>query len=264
MLRLALEQIFRPNESPYLGMFRAGTLGWDIKDICDYLSSINVPLRNKDVENWKNGIYKYRTRQLAHDGRISKLNPFIAEETHYYEQQDSFKPLLFDELPRFPIDWVGCERRFFPCSIENKPMCKWGWSKDFIPSLYDLSSAKALSPCGWVGQNMIYQRFIVLDIDGVGHGIRDPYVIAFGNIFRNETLCLEDPAKPGSFHLYFETDRIVPIKHFPWAKLDLMGNQTNAAVYLKNKVPNGLAMKKLDQKIWDLIMQYAGYRKEQS
>ena len=45
-------------------------------------------------------------------------------------------------------------------------MQKWGWSKDYTPELYTRADARALSPCGWVGQNMLYQRFIVLDANG--------------------------------------------------------------------------------------------------
>ena len=142
-------------------------------------------------------------------------------------------------------------------------MQKWGWTKDFSPELYTRIDAKALSPCGWVGQNMLYQRFIVMDIDGRGHGADDLQVIAFGSQFRDRTFTVEDPAKPGSFHLYFETDRLIPVRHFPWAKLDLMGNAVNAAVYFKNKVGNGIPMMKLDERVWDAMMEYQKRRKEE-
>jgi len=141
-------------------------------------------------------------------------------------------------------------------------MQKWGWSKDFSPELYTMADAKALSPCGWVGQNMLYQRFIVIDIDGRGHGNDDIEVINFGNRFRNTTLTMEDPAKPGSFHLYFKTNRLIPVRHFPWAKLDLMGNAVNAAVYLKNKLGNGMPMRELDESIWQQLIEYQKERKE--
>jgi hypothetical protein len=75
-------------------------------------------------------------------------------------------------------------------------------------------------------------------------------------------LTLEDPAKPGSFHLYFKTDRLIPVRHFPWAKLDLMGNAVNAAVYFKNKVGNGLPMMQLDERVWQAMMNYQIERKK--
>ena len=141
-------------------------------------------------------------------------------------------------------------------------MQKWGWSRDFSPELYIAADARALSPCGWIGQNMLYQRFIVFDIDGRGHGVDDELVIEFGNQWKQSTFTMEDPAKPGSFHLYFETDRLIPVRHFPWAKLDLMGNAVNAAVYLKNKKPNGIPLLKLDDEIWNTMIKYQKSRKE--
>ena len=145
-------------------------------------------------------------------------------------------------------------------------MQKWGWGKKedgsiFEPELRVRADAKALSPCGWVGQNMLYQRFIVMDIDGRGHGQDDLQVIEFGNLFKDETFSVEDPMKPGSFHLYFETDRLIPVRHFTWAKLDLMGNAVNAAVYFKNKIGNEVPMMKLDDEVWNLMMEYQKGRK---
>ena len=140
-------------------------------------------------------------------------------------------------------------------------MQKWGWSKDYTPELYTRADARALSPCGWVGQNMLYQRFIVMDIDGRGHGADDLEVIAFGELFKDETFTMEDPMKPGSFHLYFKTDRLIPVRHFPWAKLDLMGNAVNAAVYFKNKQWNGVPMAQLTEEIWQMMMAYQRGRK---
>lgn len=251
--------MFRPNESPYFAMYSAGLMGYSYEEIDAHCRSIGISLREKDYVNWKNGAFK---NQMT-GSRRSSLNPFVEFDEPKSTTRD-ISNIRFDQLSVYPTDWVATEQRFFPCSEENKPLCKWGWTATFTPTLYDRASAKALSPCGWVGQNMIYQRFIVLDIDGVGHGVRDEYVINFGNIFRNTTMTLEDPKKLGSFHLYFETDRLVPIMHFPFAKLDLMGNQKNAAVYLKNKESNGLPMRKLDEKIWQQITEYVMYRKELS
>lgn len=258
-----LRTLFAPGQSPYTGMYKAGYYGVSIEDTVAYVRSLGLPLREKDAENWENGAFRY---QLKH--RESGVNPisdgsFAKIERHpVTETGVPFDDASLSDFPRIPEGWVSTSYRFFPCTQDNRPMQKWGWSRDFSPNLYTLADAKVLSPCGWVGQNMLYQRFVVMDIDGRGHGADDPYVIAFGNMFRDTTMCMEDPAKPGSFHLYFETDRLIPVKHFPHAKLDFMGNAVNAAVYLKNKVSNGLPMRRLDEEIWHQMMSYQKYRKE--
>jgi hypothetical protein len=142
------------------------------------------------------------------------------------------------------------------------PMQKWGYSPDYRPNLYEHDGAVALSPIGWVGQNLYAQPFIVIDIDGDGHGTYDEQVIEFGNRYRNFTETWENPDKPGSFHLYFATDKIIPIGHFPYAKLDLMGNQKNAAVYLKNKVSNGIPRADLNKEFWSALKEYLDTRRQ--
>lgn len=143
------------------------------------------------------------------------------------------------------------------------PLQKWGYSETYRPNLYEHDAAKALSPCGWIGQNLYAQPFIVIDIDGVGHGQTDEQVIEFGNRYRNFTETWENPDKPGSFHLYFATNRQIPIGHFPYAKLDLMGNQKNAAVYLKNKVSNGMRRADLNDAFWSDLKVYLNTRRQQ-
>lgn len=243
---------FRKGESPYFAMFRAGLSGIPIEMLVHELTSIGVPIRSKDIESWQDGMFKHQMKGdpcFTVSRREAMSFPF-----------DSAK---LSDFPKFPEGWTGTERRFFPCNSENMPTQAWGWKRGCPPpQLYDRASAKALSPCGWVGQNMLYQRFVVMDIDGRGHGEDDEQVIAFGNLFKDNTLCMEDPHKPGSFHLYFSTDRIIPVKHFGWAKLDFMGNAVNAAVYMKNKVSNGLPMIGLDEDIWQTMLGYQRSRKE--
>lgn len=244
-----LDGLFAPNQSPYFGMFSAGVKGIPIDMVCARLSQLGVPVREKDVENWKAGMFRH---QMETDGECHAWKGNAVP----VERGVPFEAMKLTDFPMFPQSWVGTDRRYFPCTQDNRPMQKWGWSKDYSPQLFDIASAKALSPCGWVGQNMLYQRFIVMDIDGVGHGCVDSEVIAWGSQFRNSTLCMEDPAKQGSFHLYFSTDRLIPVKHFPWAKLDLMGNSKNAAVYMKDKTSNGLPMMQLDETVWSSMMAY--------
>lgn len=248
-----LDEMFHYGQSPYFNMYKAGLLGIPIDVVSSKLTQIGIPLRAKDIENWQSGMFKH---QMNSD---PMFKPPAKRET---ETGVPFDNSHLEDFPMFPLSWVGTEKRFFPCTQDNKPMQKWGWSKDFHPQLYTLADAKALSPIGWVGQNMLYQRFIVLDIDGAGHGSYDQKVINFGSKYKDKTMCLEDPVKPGSFHLYFSTDRLIPVRHFPWAKLDLMGNAVNAAVYMKNKQNNGLKMSQLSEEVWQDMLSYQQSRKE--
>ena len=239
--------------SPYYGMYHCGYYGVPFEDCVAKCQRNGILIRKKDVQSYQDGQFK------------RGINTLPAEQVAKVREQLIGKPfdtMKLCDFPKMPIGWKGTNRRFFPCTPENKPMQKWGWSKEYSPELYIKADAKALSPCGWVGQNLLYQKFIVMDIDGRGHGCDDQQVIDFGNMFRDDTFTMEDPAKPGSFHLYFETDRLIPVRHFPWAKLDLMGNAVNAAVYLKNKQSNGLPMMKLTEEIWQIMIEYQKERKD--
>lgn len=240
--------------SPYYGMFHCGYYGVPIEDCIAKCQRNGIAIRKKDIASYNDGVFKRGIGNVVQGNRIvnvANVEPGIP-----------FDQMKLSDYPMFPAGWRGTERRFFPCTADNKPMQKWGWTKDFSPELYTWADAKALSPCGWIGQNMLYQRFIVLDIDGRGHGCDDQEVIDFGNLFRDSTLTMEDPMKPGSFHLYFETDRLIPVRHFPWAKLDLMGNAVNAAVYFKNKKSNGRQMHIMTEEIWQIVLAYQKERKE--
>lgn len=240
--------------SPYFGMFHAGYYGVPLDDCVAKCSRNGIALRQKDIRSYNDGVFKRGMGTIVRGGQLVNVRDI--------EQGVPFTEMKLADFPKFPVGWIGTERRYFPCTADNRPMQKWGWSPDFTPQLYTLADARALSPCGWVGQNMLYQRMIVLDIDGRGHGCDDPEVIEFGYRWKNLTLSYEDPAKPGSFHLYFETDRLIPVRHFGWAKLDLMGNAVNAAVYLKNKQGNNMPLLKLDEEIWHGILEYQQRRKE--
>lgn len=239
--------------SPYFDMYRCGYFGIELQDCLDKCSRNGIAIRPKDVENWENGKFK---RDMMAFGFVSNANVSVPMPAMQVEN------MRLEDFPLLPQGWKGTKSRFFPCTEDNRPMQKWGWSKDFAPNLMPIADARALSPCGWVGQNMLYQPFVVFDIDGRGHGAEDIDTIAFGRLFSDTTMTMEDPAKPGSFHLYFSTDRLIPVKHFPWAKIDLMGNAVNAAVYLKNKKSNGKNMIPLNSEIWNMLMQYQSARKE--
>lgn len=276
MPRESLDEILPAGQSPYFGMFRAGRLGYTIEEVTSHCTMLGIPLRAKDIQSWQDGAFKNQVSQAIFEQRLaenrrkpgSRINPTnkvgqmpVNLPSLRLASQQSFDTVRLTDLPLLPKGWKGCERRFFPCTADNRPMMQWGWRPGFEPNLMLRTDAAAISPVHWVGQNMLYQNFIVMDIDGVGHGVRDEQVIAFGNQFREMTMTLEDPMKQGSFHLYFMTDRLVPVKHFPHAKLDLMGNAVNAAVYFKNKVSNGIPAAELTPQIWDAMQRYQVSRK---
>ena len=279
MPKRPLDELLIPGQSPYAGMYTAGRNGYSIEEVVSHCTRNMIPLREKDIRSWQEGSFKYKmitdVYYQKRDMPGGRINPFVKINNsngmnHFMPNTPRFDTVKLEDLPMFPDDWTGTDRRFFPCTKDNRPMQPWGWKPSdpvtgapvFDPHLMPMADAKALSPCGWVGHNLLYQRFIVMDIDGVGHGCIDEAVIQFGNLFRNSTLTYEDPKKPGSFHLYFKTDRLIPIKHFPHAKLDLMGNATNTAVYFKNKVSNGVPIAELTPQIWNAMMRYQIARKE--
>lgn len=250
------KNLFHKGESPYFAMYRCGIMGIPLDECTAECFQKGVPLREKDIRSWSDGHWKH----CIGDHSRSVINPILKPGVRYST------PILqstLEDFETYPDGWVGTERRWFPCTKDNKPMQKWGYSKDYKPTLYERSEARALSPVGWVGQNMYAQPMIVIDIDGVGHGVKDEKVIAFGDQFREITQVWECWKKPGSFHLYFKTNRIIPIGHFPYAKLDLMGNQKNAAVYTKDKESNGLPMAELTEDIWQMLLSYLKQRKEE-
>lgn len=277
MPRKSLAEILPAGQSPYFGMFQAGVNGYTIEECTTHCTAYGIPLRSKDIQAWQDGAFKSQAQQRAFEEQLresrrrpgSHLNPTnkigtVLAPTNTYSSLVSSQQINyeFEDLQIYPEDWEPPVKRFFPCTEDNRPMMRWGWTYKTNPNLLSREQASKLSPVGWIGQNMLYQRFIVVDIDGVGHGGIDEEVINFGNQFKNLTLTMEDPNKIGSFHLYFATDRIVPVKHYPWAKLDLMGNAVNAAVYFKNKKPNGQRALRLTKEIWDAIMAYQKSRKE--
>lgn len=244
--------------SPYIDMYRCGFHGVPIEQCLAKCYRNGIAIRTKDIKNYNNGAFVCNTGKAVKADYTSVGNVTIGIP---------FDRMKLEDFPIFPIGWNGSDKRFFPCLPNNVPMQSWGWKKKedgtiFQPELYTWVDAKALSPVGWIGQNMLYQRFIVMDIDGRGHGEEDLEVIEFGLRYKDKTLSFEDPEKQGSFHLYFKTNRLIPVKHFTWAKLDLMGNASNAAVYFKNKKSNGLPMMELDETIWQDMMEYQRGRKE--
>ena len=251
MARLVAADFIKPNGSIYAAMFRAGKYGIPFEDcesICDYYG---INIRAKDVRSWTDGAnvgVRIKSAMNSLSPRITTVNT---------RKQ-------FPKLTDFPVDFntTIMHKSFFPCNWENKPMQKWGYSEGFDPELMDISSALLLSDVGFIGFNMLMQNFIVIDIDGVGHGDKDEQVIKWGRKWSSQTETWEDPHKVGSFHLYFLTNRLIPTMHYPEAKIDILGNAKNTACYRKNKQSNGRPMMYLTSAIWKDLMDYVQSRKE--
>lgn len=248
-----VEQLLKCGQSAYAGMFTLGRRGVPAYIIIDHVTRLGIPLREKDWIAYQEGFaYKIGVQN-------DNINP-------YKKQPPAWQWLLntsFNELEMLHLTpGFDYERRWFPCSKGSEPLMSWGYNMPDRPPprLTTRNEAMAMTEDGYVGQNTYGQPLVILDIDGVGHGAVDQEVITFGNQFKNSTEVWENPRKPGSFHVYFETDRIIPTKHFEFAKLDLMGNKTNYAVYGKDKVSNNIPRMKLDENIWKRLQNYIQWR----
>lgn len=249
--------LFIPNTSPYFSMFRAGCLDIPYKDCIRECERLGIPLRTKDKQAWDDGQWKWKMKNQS-----SILNPVVRPPTS--STKIISHDMKLEEFDVWPQGWSGTPRRWFPADESGSmPLIRWGYKDGFVPELYDRDTAIAIAPNGMVGQNLYAQPFIVIDIDGVGHGEEDPQVIEFGRQFSSYTETWENPEKKGSFHLYFATDRRIPIAHYNYAKLDLMGNATNAAVYTKRKKSNGIPRAPLTEEVWSLLKAYLNTRRKE-
>lgn len=248
---------FQPGASAYFAMFRAGINDVPLEEAVQYCTDNGILIREKDIRSWQDGKSKRDFKEYRDKGGINiPMLPVSAIQVAKHDMK-------LDEFPMYEEGYVAPEKKWFPCTADNKPMQRWGYKDDYTPTLYTRETAEALAPTKFVGQNMLGQRYVVIDIDGVGHGTRDEQVIAFGNKYKDKTEVWEDPNKVGSFHLYFWTSRKLPVIHSHVGKLDFMGNNVNAAVYTKNKQPNGIRRAFLTEEIWEDLKAYMQARHEQ-
>jgi hypothetical protein len=158
-----------------------------------------------------------------------------------------------DDYPRHVFDENIV--RFFPANEKGcKSMDGWRWSKYLLTK----ERAEIKAPTGLVGENLRSQPFICLDIDG-DHGDEiDEELLEWANQFKGTTEVWE--ARPTSYHIIFGVDRIIPTRHFPYAHIDILGNYTNQARFLKDKRAYGLRSC-LTESIWEEIKCYVKERK---
>ncbi len=141
MPRESLDEILPPGQSPYFGMFRAGRLGYSIEEVTSHCTMMGIPLRAKDIQSWQDGAFKNQVANAIFEQRLaesrakpgSRINPngrAVTMPTNVsmtrLTDKPSFDGVRLTDLPLLPDGWHGCERRFFPCTGDNRPMMQWG------------------------------------------------------------------------------------------------------------------------------------------
>lgn len=140
-----------------------------------------------------------------------------------------------------------------------------------------LTDARAVRGCEYLAENLRGTRLVVIDVDGDhGDGL-DVEALRFFARWRDETCCHDKPrlvidaagdtaydlatlSLPTSYHLTFSVDRVIPTMHFPFAHMDLVGNQRNSLRYFKDKLWNGLPPMPMTRETWDMVFDYVERR----
>ena len=249
-----------PSGSIYFWMYTQGLKQVNENDIASACRAAGVSIRDKDWQNYWNGYYNsdmyhgrgsddmfMLSRNGMHAGRERPVDFLCTEYRNYPEH-----PYAHNEYQ--------VENRWVPCNKDNKPMIKWG------NGCLSLADACAYKSQVYLAENLKGTRFIVIDCDGDHGDELDLETMAFLNWWRDKTHCIVKPGQdenmPASFHLTFETDRIIPTMHFPYAHIDIVGNRRNSLRYWKNKKWNGIAPATMTDIWWQMLQEYIEHRKE--
>lgn len=239
-----------PNGSIYLWMYRQGLAMRTPEEVCLDLACAGRAIRDKDWRNYLAG-WNNATRPRTN-------LPWEERRTMRYSDY----PLATAPVP---------ERSWVPCNKDNKPMIPWG---SYCMSCVDASCTLG---CVYLAQNLLHQRFIVIDVDGDHDGTPDLEVLRHYWRYLWKTAAIAKPKllweygcacdecekeMPASFHLMFSVNREIPTMHFP--KVDVIGNKRNSLRYLKNKVSNHLDLMPMTDEIWENVVIWAAARKDKS
>ena len=234
-----------PMESIYYWMYDAGLRGFPEAELESILRSSGKQIRRKDWENYRRGYEKSyfvegrNYRSLTDTSIKPKTIDFTA--THLYQFTQS-------------INLRNYERRWVPCSKNNKPLIQWS------KNLTTYEEAIVFPDSIYIAECMFDTPYIVFDIDGDHNGILHPDLIHHFEPLINITHALMKPHDSGSgltsFHLTFRTDRLIPTKHFTEACIDLLGNKSPQLRYRKNKQWNHVFPAQLTEDIWRYFMDY--------
>lgn len=243
-----------PEGSIYFSMYTWGLKGIPLDEIQSACNAAGVQIRDKDLENYYNGLRNHRTMFRSED-------PFViaGRTSNKSESYESMRLIDYPENPDIMLPDVT--RRWVPCNKNNKPMCKW--SKE----MYSLVDARAKLGSVYVGENLRGGKYIVIDCDG-DHDkdnidedlIRTmwKYSKLTHTLSKPDSFLLTDDGDeiPVSYHLTFWTDRIIPTMHFQHCHIDICGNKENQLRYWKNKIWNGKDPAEMTPEIWEDIKLY--------
>lgn len=257
-----------PEGSIYFWMYEQGLKGCELPEVELALAAAQKHARLKDLENFWRGWYNHRLYRSGSDDLLDMsglVRPTIASTAN------EFLDKAWDEYEDHPFLYKpDVELRYVPCSIENKPMIKWG------EGCMSLADARAMSRACYLAENLYGTQRIVVDCDG-DHDERldfDTIDFLWDMAERTGTHVLSKPKnvceypgyegmgmRPASFHLTFFVDKVVPTMHFPWCHIDVVGNKRNSLRYFKNKQWNGRQPAYMTSEVWDELRRFVKGRK---
>lgn len=249
-----------PKESIYFWMYSQGLKHVCLKDIEAACALACKEIRDKDYRNYWNGFHNSDLYKGPGKDDIFMLTkrsrPRFSSKDYFNKEYCMYDPHPYAKLK------VEVENRWVPCSSTNKPMIKWS------NGCMTMADAVAYKDQMYLAENVKGTKMIVIDCDGDhGEGI-DYETMAFLHRYAEMTHCIEKPSEfmgiSTSFHLTFSVDRIIPTMHFPYAHIDIVGNQRNSLRYWKNKKWNGKPPADMTPIIWNEIRRYIEYRKEKA
>lgn len=248
-----------PSGSIYYWMYEQGLKHVDLREIEAACNAAGVAIREKDERNYWNGWQRSDLYRGPGKDDIFEISHGRIRERGASEE---FLDIPFDQYPPFPEGEApeDVEKRWVPCSKDNKPLIPWS------QGCMSICDAVAMSRQVYLAENMKGTRLIVIDCDG-NHGDElDWETMWFLNRWRGETHCLVKPGYdteiPQSFHLTFAVDRMIRTMHFPYAHIDIVGNRKNSLRYWKNKQWNGIEPAPMTKERWAELQSYIRYRKE--
>lgn len=245
--------VLLPQGSIYLWMYDQGLKGTPIEEIVNECRLSGVTIREKDFQNYYNGLGK---RTIKMHSSIFDIPP--SKRKSYYD-------LDYSQYPMKPFnDYPDTEDRWVPCSKDNKPMIKWG------DGCLKKEEAEAFKDQVYLAENLIGGHRIVIDCDGDHDANLDLETIEFfwqfsqiTEVYRKPKDCIDYGITidefidlPASFHLTFYVDRVIPTMHFPHAHIDIIGNKKNSLRYFKNKKCNNMPLCIMNDQIWSVIREY--------
>jgi hypothetical protein len=246
-----------PADSIYFWMYKQGLRHVNINSIILECQRVGKVIRPKDLENYWNGYYN---SDLYHN--LGKDDIFMLTRSVLKQKEPDFFSMYYDAYPLHPyIGKPEVENRWVPCNIQNKPMIKWG------KGCMSMADAVAYKDQVYLAENLKGTKMIVIDCDGNHGETLDMETMCFLNQFRSMTHTIIKPCDdeiPASFHLTFKVDRTIPTMHFPYAHIDIVGNQRNSLRYWKNKQWNGMDPAPMNSEIWSSLQRYIGSRKEKA